>query len=155
MKQTTHEAVMELAMDTAFIDLFGRACYWNCEKIMNGIGRYKDATYVEGVAVHPQRELFYHGWIEFEGVVHDPTPPAKDGDRRFLYYFGALRFDGLTAIETAKCRIPKHPAYPEDFPIFKRFGPNGEEHPDFVQAIAAARAAFPDTPCKEPYELDL
>ena len=107
-------------------------CYGNAFHAIQQIPEYTDAEYVEGMAVERHGLAFEHGWVEIDGMIVDPTLPAKK-----LVYFPGLRFRGLSGLFEALC-IPKPKHSSKDLPIYFRFGWGGIESQDFRAALIAA-----------------
>lgn len=106
-------------------------CFLNAVRVIWHVPEYQGADYVEGVIVNHRHVVTEHGWVEFRGVIVDPTLP----DDELLYYPG-LRFTGRHGISEAM-RIPKASDL-DDFPILDRFGEGGGDSPEFVEAWLAA-----------------
>lgn len=138
----THSVCLKLTMGL----LHGR-CYWNCRQVLETRDDYAGATYVEGIAVKPERSIHAHGWIEKDGKIIDPTRPKDD-----FRYFAALRFQGLDELEQAIKSIAKSPRYDDDLPIFRRFGWNGKNSPEFCEALKQALREFGETTPFDPDE---
>ena len=105
-------------------------CYANAWKAIEMQDEYKNATYVEGMAVDGL--AFEHGWIEHEGEIIDPTLPDVP-----LVYFPGLRFQGRDGLDST-WRIPGVLKTGEKLPIFYRFGWGGVKSPEFLEAIINA-----------------
>ena len=109
-----------------------KQCYVNAARVILGVPEYKNADYVEGLAVLAKVMVIEHGWVEKDGVIIDPTLP-HDG----LQYFPGLRFRGQRGLAEAM-KIPKPERTQDDFPVFYRFGWGGIDSPDFKEALVAA-----------------
>lgn len=114
-----------------------RQCYANAWSAIESVEDYRNATYVEGMAVD-RFLVFEHGWIEHEGEILDPTLPDAD-----VEYFPGLRFVGRTGLDST-WRIPGMSDSGVKLPIFYRFGWGGVNNPDFLTAIIAAYAGMED-----------
>jgi hypothetical protein len=108
-----------------------KECYANAWRAIETQEEYKDATYVEGMAV-VQGLVIEHGWVEHEGEIVDPTLLEAD-----MAYFPGLRFQGRNGLETA-WRIPGVLESGMELPIFYRFGWGGVNSAEFLRAIVDA-----------------
>lgn len=110
-----------------------KLCFDNCRRAVENLDTYAGATYVEGFAVAREgpKMALEHAWLEFEGVILDPTLPDRD-----LVYFPSLRFSGREGLAAAAA-IPKKDWDPP-VPIFFRFGFGGYDHPEFRAARETA-----------------
>ena len=93
------------------------------------VPEYEEADYVEGVIVDHRQVVTEHGWVEFRGVIVDPTLPDDD-----LLYYPGLRFTGRHGISEAM-RIPKASDL-DDLPILDRFGEGGSDSPDWAKRLS-------------------
>jgi hypothetical protein len=109
-----------------------KQCYGNATRVVLALPEYANADYVEGLAVIGGTLVIEHGWVEKDGVIVDPTLPARE-----LAYFPGLRFTGQRGLAEAM-RIPKPEHTGEDLPIFYRFGWGGIDSPEFRSALVAA-----------------
>ena len=109
-----------------------KQCYLNAARVILGIPEYKNANYVEGLAVLAKVMVIEHGWVEKDGVIIDPTFPHDD-----LHYFPGLRFRGQRGLAESM-KIPKPEKNQHDFPVFYRFVWGGIDSPDFREALVAA-----------------
>jgi hypothetical protein len=115
-------------------DSLGRAvrarpkqCYANAWNAIETQDEYRDATYVEGVAVL-KGLVREHGWIEHDGEIIDPTLLDET-----MAYFPGLRFSGRDGLKSTS-RIPGLIECRLKLPIFYRFGWSGEGSREFRKA---------------------
>jgi hypothetical protein len=129
----THDGEDE-SYDLQIMHNFTRGkCYWNCLKVLETLAKYRDAAYVEGIAVKPTVSIHAHGWIELNGQIIDPTCPTSG-----LFYYTGFRFDNLQQLKTAMVQTPYDRSYRKDLPFYKRYGRNGELSAAFKEALANA-----------------
>lgn len=104
-------------------------CYRNASRAVLLVPEFRDAAYVEGIAVsHGYGMPIEHDWVEHEGDVLDPTLPEGD-----YAYFPGLRFEGREALKRAIRSIPRGRGEP-DVPLFYRFGWGGCDSLGFCRA---------------------
>jgi hypothetical protein len=108
-----------------------KRCYANAWDAIETQEEYRNATYVEGMAVLDFM-VIEHGWIEHEGEIIDPT--LLDAN---IAYFPGLRFKGRDGLDST-WRIPGFMETGMKLPIFNRFGWGGVNSPEFLQAIIKA-----------------
>src|SRR4051812_18711663 len=106
-----------------------KQCYANAWAAIETQEEYRNATYVEGMAVLNLMVVIEHGWIEHEGEIIDPT--LLDAG---IVYFPGLRFKGREGLDST-WRIPGLQESGTKLPIFYRFGWGGVNSPEFLQAI--------------------
>jgi hypothetical protein len=106
-------------------------CYANAWDAIETLEEYKNATYVEGMAVANGLAI-EHGWIEHDGEIIDPTLLDEN-----VAYFPGLRFKGREGLDST-WRIPGMDESGMKLPIFYRFGWGGKNSPEFLQAIVSA-----------------
>lgn len=123
-------ASLQLAKDKRLV-IRPRQCFYNSFQAILHCGEYRNAIYVEGIAVLDGLEL-EHGWLERHDEIIDPTLPNDP-----LVYFPGLRFEGEFGISKAM-QIPKARGE-DDLPIFYRFGWGGKHSPEFMAAREAAK----------------
>ncbi len=112
-----------------------KQCYANAWNAIETQEEYKDATYVEGMAVVNGLAI-EHGWIEHEGEVIDPTLLDEN-----IVHFPGLRFKGREGLHST-WRIPGFMETGEKLPVFYRFGWGGVDSPEFLQVALSAKS-FP------------
>src|SRR4051794_10411148 len=105
-----------------------KSCWRNASRALLNVPGYEDATYVEGVAVHPCGLATEHGWVEHRGEVLDPTLPDHE-----CLYFPGLRFQGRAGLCRAIDAIPRKKGDP-DVPLFFRFGWGGADSLEVCRA---------------------
>ena len=112
-------------------------CYWNCLKVLNTERRFKDAMYVEGIAVKPGKSIHAHGWIGLGDEIIDVTQPTEG-----LVYYPVLCFRGIAMLcLAADCQLEDIGSH-DNLPIYKRFGANGERCSRFRMALTHALRDF-------------
>src|ERR1700677_4865163 len=103
-------------------------CFANAWDAIETLEEYKNATYVEGLAVLEGIMVIEHGWIEHEGEIIDPTLLEET-----MVYFPGLRFKGRDGLDST-WRIPGWRESGDKLPIFYRYGWGGINSPEFLQA---------------------
>jgi hypothetical protein len=119
-------------------------CYANAWDAIETLEEYKNATYVEGMAV-ANGLVIEHGWIEHGSEIVDPT--LLDDN---VAYFPGLRFKGREGLDST-WRIPGMDESGMKLPIFYRFGWGGVNSPEFLQAIIKAYRFAGMDPVDESY----
>jgi hypothetical protein len=108
-----------------------KQCWFNARKVVQKLGEYSEASYVEGIAVCLKTNrgfLFEHGWVcQPDGTVIDPTLP-----RDCLAYFPGLEFVGRAGIKAFRTTPEGRKRMRS--PFFYAFGWGGEHSPSFSAA---------------------
>jgi hypothetical protein len=105
-----------------------KSCYHNAFRAVMELEDYRDAIYVEGIAVTTIGMEIEHAWLMKDGQLVDPNLP----DDQVVGFFPGLALAGRIGLAEALA-LPK-PEHSEDLPIFYRFGWGGADSPEFTSA---------------------
>lgn len=110
-------------------------CYSNAWRALQVLPELDGACYVEGCVVESRTgRIEERGWLELDERIVDPTLYRAE-----LAYFPGLCFDKEAAAKAIN-EIPK-PEGTEDLPLFRRFGQDGMDNPNFRRCREAALLA--------------
>jgi hypothetical protein len=113
-----------------------KECYWNARRVITKLADYKEASYVEGMAVSSLGFPLEHAWVIRGGLVIDPTDVLRP-NAPMIAYFAGLQFKGRTGIAEFLSRFGlKYRRHP----FFFAFGWGGAFSKSFTASREAAMA---------------
>jgi hypothetical protein len=111
-----------------------KACYRNARKAILNLTEYKDASYVEGMAVLSLGMSLEHAWVVRDGLVIDPTNVLRP-NLPIVGYFPGLEVKGRKGIAEFIKRFGRR--YHQE-PFFYAFGWSGSSSKSFTASREAA-----------------